>query len=95
MISYEIIEGAQNTLINLWGEDGKKVIAACFNSNAKEMTADEFLDHCIACGGNWGGMFLSGIERLYPAVYEAIPDQMGSRAILGILAVLTLCKIDS
>jgi hypothetical protein len=95
MIQYEIIAGAQNTLIDLWGEDGKKVIEACFNSNTQEMTTDEFLNHCIACGGNWGGMFLSGIERLYPAVYEAIPDQMGSQAILGILAVLTLCKIDS
>jgi hypothetical protein len=95
MIQYEIIAGAQNTLIDLWGEDGKKVIEACFNSNTKEMTTDEFLDNCIACGGNWGGMFLSGIERLYPAVYDAIPDQMGSQAILGILAVLTLCKIDS
>jgi hypothetical protein len=93
MIKYDYIDCAQRTLIELWGENGKKVIEACFNADTKEMTTDEFLDHCIACGGNWGGMLLSGVERLYPAVYEAIPDQMGARAFEGILMVLTLCKV--
>ena len=94
MITYDMIIEAQNYLVENWGEDGKKVIEATFTVNPFNGNTKAFLDHCSACGGNWGGMFLSGIERLYPAVYDAIPDHMGSQAILGILAVLTLCKIE-
>lgn len=94
MITYDDIISAQNALVDHWGEDGKKVIEACFNANATKMTNNEFLDHCSACGGNWGGMFLSGIKRLYPNVWDAIPNNMGSHAIICIFSVMTLLKIE-
>lgn len=59
-----------------WGDDGKKVIDTCRDFNLN-MTINEFVNkHCTACGGNWGGMFLTGIKKLAPAVYDAIPDDM-------------------
>lgn len=57
------------------------------------MTVDEFLSHCTACGGNWGGMLLTGIRELWPAVWEAIPEHMGARAFAGIVTTLELCGV--
>lgn len=77
-----------------WKEDGQKVLDAIARQNIKAMSGDEFLSHCTACGGNWGGMFLTGIKALYPEVYEAIPDQMGKNAFFVICAVLDLLQVD-
>jgi hypothetical protein len=40
-------------------------------------------------------MFLSGLEKLYPAVWEAIPDDMGLFAMADILNTLILCGVDT
>ena len=77
-----------------WGEDGKKVLEAIARQDIKAMSGDEFMSHCTACGGNWGGMFLTGIRALYPGVYEAIPEQMGKNAFFVICAVLDLLQVD-
>ena len=77
-----------------WGENGKKVLEAIARQNIKAMSGDEFLSHCTACGGNWGGMLLTGIKELYPGVYEAIPDQMGRNAFFVICAILDLLQVD-
>ena len=77
-----------------WGKDGQKVVAECFNADTKWMTCDEFLKYCSACGGNWGGMLLTGIRRLYPMVWKAIPEDMGHNAWNCIIATLKLLKID-
>lgn len=39
------------------------------------MTFTEFLTYCIACGGNWTAMIMSGIKAVAPEVYEAMPDR--------------------
>ena len=83
-----------NLLTKEWDRDGEKVVAECFKADTKEMTCDEFLKHCSACGGNWGGMLLTGINRLYPRVWDAIPDDMGYNAWGCIVATLKLLKID-
>ena len=57
-----------------WGEE---VLAVIDKQEVRPMTQEEFLNHCTACGGNWGGMFLTGIKELWPEVWEAIPDDMG------------------
>lgn len=93
MITYENIEDAQNFLIKEWGDDGKRVIEECLRSRAP-MTADEFLDHCVAYGGNWNGLFLSGIKELFPRVWEVIPDEMGKHAFACLSYALKLCGID-
>lgn len=40
-----------------------------------------FLDFCrndcTACGGNWGGMLLTGIKHKWPQIWETIPEDLG------------------
>lgn len=76
-------------------EEAEKVIELCLN-NPVNMSMREFFEHCTACGGNWGGMLLSGIERLRPEVYEAIPNQIaesGGEAFALICNVIYLLRI--
>ena len=77
MIPYEILRDAQNQVIQAWDEDGKRIVELCVTLPSLDMTTRDFLDHCTAYGGNWGGMFLSGLHRLRPEVYDLIPDNMG------------------
>ncbi len=57
------------------------------------MKLDEFKTHCTCCGGDWGGMLLTGIKDLYPEVWDAIPDDMGNRAFHCILYTMQLLGI--
>lgn len=77
----------------LWKEAGVNVLEAIERQAIAPMTMDDFLSHCTACGGDWNGMFLTGIKTLYPEVYEAIPDDMGSFAFRCICEVLELLQI--
>jgi hypothetical protein len=102
MITANDIRKAELHLIDEWGPEvgGKVVNEACFIRNTIPFGGGtkEFLDHCITCGGNWGAMFLSGIEKLYPCVYKAIPDDMGAtgdEAFINILYVMMLCGVDT
>ena len=81
-------------IIDIWGEAGKHVLEVIDRQDTKAMKCDDFLFHCTACGGNWGGMLLSGIKALYPEVYEAIPQDMGKRAWQGICTVIELLDVD-
>ena len=95
MITYEMIQEAHAQIVEEWGEAGKRVIEEAakvtpFNSNSKQ-----FLDHCTACGGNWGGMLLTGIRELYSAVWDAIPEDMGISPFACICSVLILCGVDT
>jgi hypothetical protein len=40
-------------------------------------------------------MFLTGIKRLYPNVYNAIPDDMGIFAFMCIGMTMLLCGVDT
>lgn len=96
MIKYDRIIEAQNDLVKYWGDDGKKVIEMCFEWHTYNMSFKTFLsDYCTACGGDWGGMLLSGVRRLYPDVWDVIPNEMGCYAWVCICAVLTLLGIES
>lgn len=80
-----------------WGETADVVIAECAKVNFGG-NSSEFLDHCTACGGNWGGMLLSGIKALYPAVYAALPEKLGTngnKAFENIIYVLQLCGVNT
>lgn len=81
------------TLCALWGVDGYAIVKYVDTIDTPEMTYDEFMKHCTACGGNWGGMLLTGIKELYPIVWKMIPDDMGIfawTAICDTLAVLNI-----
>lgn len=75
-----------------WGDD--VLVAACL-AEKKQMTFNEFLDNCIACGGNWGGMLLSGIDKLWPDIWEIIPEKMGNNAFTTICHLLILLGVDT
>ena len=70
-------------------EEADKVIALCLN-NPIDLPMNKFLESCTACGGNWGGMLLSGIHRLRPEVWEAIPDVLGGD---GMEAFACICEV--
>lgn len=95
MITEKIITEAKNALIEQWGEAGEKVIAECGKCEPLNMTSKEFFDECTACGGNWGGMLLTGIKKLRPTVWEAIPDDMGDLAFGCLCSTLVLCGVDT
>lgn len=94
-MSYDDIIDAQNTLVENWGEDGQRVIATSIHERPFNNSFTKFLSICDACGGNWGGMLLTGIKDLFPSVYDAIPENMGKRAFSCLCAILVLCGVDT
>ena len=75
-----------------WGDDF--LMKACL-AEKTPMTFDQFLDHCTACGGNWGGMLLTGIRKLWPEVWDIIPNDMGVHAFTTICNLLILLGVDT
>lgn len=90
-MTYEELTEIYSDIINLWGEDGKAVCLAIHNTPKyiHHLTWNEFLDCCITCGGNWVGTILSGIKKIAPTVYDALPDHLGNPT----RAFSTLCNI--
>lgn len=76
----------------LWGND---ILTVIDRQTKVNMTCDEFLTHCTACGGNWGGMLLTGLKELFPEVWDAIPDEMGMFAWQCICTTLFLLGINT
>ena len=93
MINYEDIIEAQKCLVESWGEAGKNIIVACLHEKPYNKPLEIFLSECTAYGGNWGGMILSGICKVYPKVYDAIPDDMGVFAFSCICNILILLGV--
>lgn len=95
MLTTDMINDANKMLTEWWGEAGVKVIDECTKVAPFNDTFDAFLNHCICCGGNWGGMLLTGIKALWPTVWEAIPNDMGPNAFCCICNTLILCGVDT
>ena len=95
MITYEMIKDAQEMLVEYWGKDGENVIETCHKFEPLNMECKEFLTHCTACGGNWGGMLLSGLSKLRPEIWDKIPDDMGVMAWGCICSTLILSGVDT
>lgn len=96
MIQYEDIIEAQEKLVQHWGEDGKRVIEKCHKVNPYNKLFEVFIrEECSCCGGDWGAMILTGIRRLYPDVYDAIPNHMGMYAFILLCYICLLCGIDT
>lgn len=77
-------------IAHIWGN---AVLEAIDRQTTTPMTMNDFLSHCTACGGNWGGMLLTGLQELYPKVYDAIPDDMGMFAWRCICDTITLLGV--
>ena len=82
----------QDFITKFWGTSVLEVIN---RQHTTTMSMEDFLTHCTQCGGDWGGMLLSGIQALYPEVYHAIPDDMGIFAWRCICDTITLLGIKS
>ena len=95
MITYKMIREAQDDLVKCWGDAGERVIEECAKVTPFNGTSGEFLKHCTACGGNWGGMLLTGVNELWPNVWNVIPDDMGCFAWQMICSTLILCGVDT
>ena len=91
MTKFERITTAIEQISENWN---REVVVACFESAPFKGTFDEFLKNCTPCGGNWGGLLLSGINKLYPEVYDAIPDNMGVNAFGLLIHTLILLGVD-
>lgn len=93
----EYLQDAMTTLKKEWGLVGENVILLIKDMHPVigSIKMEEFLQDCSACGGNWGGMLLTGIKRRWPAVYDAIPEDMGIYAFGCICSVLMLCGVDT
>lgn len=95
MSNFTAYNEASQFIIENWGEKGKKVLYECAKSTPFSGTLDDFLNECTACGGNWCGMFLSGIKKIWPNVYDAIPDNMGANAFFCICYILSLLSVKT
>ena len=84
------MEESYKFLVENWGEEIAKAIKEEAERNPLNITHKEFFNHCTACGGNWGGLLLSGIKELSPAIWKLIPDNMGKN---GVTAFACLCDV--
>ena len=92
MIIYSDFMEALDNVRNEWGD--AVIFCACM-AKKTSMPVSEFFTHCTACGGNWGGMLLTGVRELYPDVWEAIPEDMGVHAFTTICNLLILLGVDT
>lgn len=92
MITKEMYNEAKTIVTDAWGNE---VVEAATKTAPFNGNVSAFLDNCIACGGNWGGMFLSGIRRLNPDVYAKIPNNMGHNSFHTICNLLILLGVDT
>lgn len=58
------------------------------------MSMKDFLNHCTACGGNWGAMLLTGIKRVFPDNYEEVEKKYNSMDFShgGVYPFMFLCE---
>lgn len=95
MITANMIIDAQDTIRKNWEKDGNRVIEAAAKVVPFNGSFSDFLSHCFAKGGDWGAMLLTGINNLWPEVWDAIPDNMGPYAFIVICNTLILCGVDT
>ena len=49
-----------------------------YTFNGKDITMNEFMQNCSACGGNWGAMLLTGIKRVFLEHYAEVEAHYNS-----------------
>lgn len=76
-----------DTVRKYWGDEVANEILI---ADKYPMTFEQFLSqHCYATGGDWGKMLLTGIEKLWPHVYDAIPEYMGTHCFETIVCTIS------
>lgn len=77
-------------IIAVWKEKGVAIVEYIKTLNVIPQPMDNFLNYCTPCGGNWGGLLLSGLKELYPTIWELIPDNMGIFGFAALCGIVTL-----
>ena len=85
---------SEEFLVACWGIDGLALVKVCKALNPPAMSRREFISHCTACGGNWCGMYLTGIIELYPLIWDLIPSDMGIFSFAAICELMNLLNIE-
>lgn len=81
-----------DTIRERWGD---AVAEEIIKAECKSMSFNDFLSkHCIACGGDWGKLLLSGVHELYPEVWDAIPNDMGINCFSTIFYLLGCLGVE-
>lgn len=83
---------AMMTVKEEWGDD---FLMKVYLAEKTTMTFDQYLNSCTACGGNWGGMLLTGIKSMWPELWDAIPEDMGVHAFTTICSLLIILGVDT
>lgn len=96
MIKPEYVNEAEQWLIDHWGDDAIAVIEATKTVTPYNDTIGNFIHtECIACGGDWGAMLLTGIKSVYPEIWNLIPRHMGKDTFWSLCFTLLLCGVDT
>lgn len=79
-----------------WGKEAvDNIVTAIVVDYPQTMTMDEFLAYCTTdCGGKCD-ILLTGIKKLWPHVWDAIPKDMGAYAWPCLCDTIALCGIQS
>jgi len=72
---------------------GKQVLESIDNETISPISKNDFLDNYCISSTSLLQMNLSGIKKLYPKVYDAIPDKLGDFALKCSFDVLELLQI--
>lgn len=94
IMSMEEFKKIKDALVNDWGDNGIEIINYIATIPTFEGTFDDFLKLCIPCGGNWGGMLLTGIKAYNRKLWDLIPEDMGTDAFIDICYILRLLGIE-
>lgn len=73
---------------------GNNVLTAIDNQHIIPMTVNDFMNQCTPCDSNYTKMFLTGIQKLYPEVYNAIPENKGRHAWTSTCTTLALLGVE-
>ena len=80
-------------LESVWKNDGLKIATEIYSLNPQGMSSEDFLKYCTVDKNSTLHTLLSGIQKLFPEVWAAIPEDMGYSAIRGVRSILNLLNI--
>ena len=83
----------EGIILGIWGESGEEILEEIRNSKQFTSGLSSFMRNCT--GYDWNGVILTGLEKLYPNVYAAIPEEMGKFGFTGLVCVLNLLGINT
>lgn len=91
----------EDFIISVWGQAGKNVLDIARNMNLG-MKISDFQDCCdiprffspeLTSAGEWFSIFMSGLKKVAPDIWDAIPSNPGAHGLDAICCVMTMIGI--